>query len=456
MAKLQARKCGRCEKIEETFSKTIFCSSCTHEIKKEQKIIEEKQHLVKLGYEVLNQPLFYKNGHRHYWLKTPCCNKETCMAYGNILKQLALYDIPPCTFCGGSTRISKAMAGYLEKYERKYDLAEYEEYSIKVRRKSERTYRLYKHILNPNDYKRGQGKNDWQLDHKASIIFCFKNGITVEQCSSLENLQLLPSYDNLAKGRKCIDGALSEQTIPEEIKALQRFNKFRIASDFENVYISGNEVVVRQYEIKNHADAVISRLRYLHNLIPNRIGARHLDIREVSVEIQKEFLNKWHIQGYISCKTALGLWRGDKLLAILTIGIPRYKQAEKCVELIRFCCHGEYVIVGAATKLWQHWRKLNPREKVVSYSLNRWGNGKLYEILGFKKHGTSTSPRLFWFSDQKIRSWRASALKMKNLDKPLAELTVKIHDPGITTWRFSPDNETWNDSRTKPKTSTID
>ena len=433
MAKKRVRICTSCAIKEETFSKSPKCGACISADKKVEKIEAERQHLSILGYKLVAKPIEYKNGHRHYYLTTSCCSREVFMSYPNILKQLKLIGKPPCTYCGGSHRMAGAMAGYVEKYGRQYDLEEFREYSLAVRRKSERTYRLFKDVINPENYKRGHGKNDWHLDHRTSIIFCFKNGISADQCASLQNLQLLPAKQNLQKGRNSDTNTCD--LIPDSIKALVELGGIKVVSDFENVFCYGEEVVVRHAEIKNSLTAVESRLKYLHNKVEKKLGARNLEIKEVSVDLQKLFLSKWHVQGYTSCSYAVGLWLGDELVSLMTFGVPRYKQKSDAVELIRFCSHGELIVSGAASKLFKHAvDKLKPA-MIVSYSLNRWGTGRLYETLGFTKKGEAAAPRFFWFHDKKIRSWRASVLYSKRHGIPLQD-TVKIADPGTTTWVY--------------------
>lgn len=75
-------------------------------------------------------------------------------------------------------------------------------YSRRVRTLTEKTYSENLEILNPNKYPRTRCgvEGGYQLDHKQSILFCFKNGISVEECASLANLQLLPWQDNRLKG----------------------------------------------------------------------------------------------------------------------------------------------------------------------------------------------------------------------------------------------------------------
>lgn len=68
---------------------------------------------------------------------------------------------------------------------------------------TKKNYRLYKHIINPNNLKRGKEKNDYQLDHKYSILEGYKNNIPIEIISSYVNLEILPLKENLSKQDRC-------------------------------------------------------------------------------------------------------------------------------------------------------------------------------------------------------------------------------------------------------------
>ena len=85
---------------------------------------------------------------------------------------------------------------------RKEDLTEYKKYRGKVIRLSEKTYVESMSIINPNNHPRTIAGVDggYQLDHKTSIKKCFELKISVEEASSVDNLQMLPWLDNIKKG----------------------------------------------------------------------------------------------------------------------------------------------------------------------------------------------------------------------------------------------------------------
>jgi hypothetical protein len=449
MAKRQLRICDTCGAQEETFSKVSTCEACFLKIKTASKIQAEKMHLISLGYKVIGEPILSKSNHRQYTLIPPCCEIEFAPTYGNVLKQLALLGKPPCANCGGKARMNKAMAAYVQMHTADYDLEKFEDYRLKVRRLSGREYECWRHVINPMDYPRGHGIGMWHLDHKVPIIWCFKNDIPAEVASAAQNLQMLSSVDNLKKSGKLLSDAdariiLRESSISHlvfsEVGEVAR-DKIDIVSDTANVWETVNKLTIRESEYREHPNAVLARINYYLGNIRTTIGARKLELKYVFDLEAEEFINLWHVQGYTSAKYTIGLWLGNILISLMSFGPPRYKQASADWELIRFCSHGEYSTPGAASKLFKHFLKDKLPKMVVSYSLNRWGRGELYNTLGFDYRGTSQSPRYLWRSDGKLRTWRASILmaKRKGIPQSKGEIegTLKIHDPGSSTWMYT-------------------
>ena len=87
---------------------------------------------------------------------------------------------------------------------RKDDLSEFRKYSGKVIRMSEKTYVKNIDKINSNRYPRTLCGVDggYQLDHIKSIQQCFEENISIEEASSIENLQMLPWLDNVRKSDK--------------------------------------------------------------------------------------------------------------------------------------------------------------------------------------------------------------------------------------------------------------
>jgi hypothetical protein len=130
-----------------------------------------------------------------------------------------------------------------------------------------------------------------------------------------------------------------------------------------------------------------------------RIYARKCIVAEVDSKTAKIFLNENHIQGYFPSKFRYGLFHKDKLVSIMTFGPNRIclgsKNKKGEFELLRLCSLKGVNVIGAASKLFKHFVSAQKPLKIVSYCDMRWGTGKVYEILGFKKI-KETAPNYFY------------------------------------------------------------
>ena len=93
---------------------------------------------------------------------------------------------------------------YLQRYPG-YEYGDnYRDYKNAVYRLSQKVYEEYKDQINPNNYPRTKMgvEGGWQLDHIKPVIECFKEGVSIEEASNLNNLRMLPWKDNLLRNFK--------------------------------------------------------------------------------------------------------------------------------------------------------------------------------------------------------------------------------------------------------------
>lgn len=201
------RECKSCKKIEYTASKSEDCAECFQAKKKNADVASELERIEAWGYEYLDGPTYNNFNKRVYKLRTPC-EHEWTVVFSNLIKQTKNAEEkgnpPPCGLCGGKLRMKKALVGYVAAHGRDYDLTEFNQYKLKVRRMSDVTLKTFESELNPNNVKRGLAgvEGAYHLDHIIPIIECFKKGWTPEQAAAKENLKLIPFQDNLSKGAK--------------------------------------------------------------------------------------------------------------------------------------------------------------------------------------------------------------------------------------------------------------
>lgn len=123
--------------------------------------------------------------------------------------------------------------------------------------------------------------------------------------------------------------------------------------------------------------------KVVRTLLPReRVYARDCVVEEVSLDVAREYLNKYHLQGYARDSFRIGLFLNGELVGLMTFGKPRYSNKYD-FELIRFCSHK--FVVGGAEKLFKHFIEKFSPNTVVSYCDRNKFSGDMYGNLGFKK-----------------------------------------------------------------------
>lgn len=202
------RECAQCNAILFTASGAKICSTCTIENKKHTLMEVEREKLSALYKDVTFAGLC-RHGKRMWAFIAPCCGTAQTWLYANVRTRLVRDpESLPCSNCGSKRRAKFALAGYLKNHARTYDLTLFEDYRDKVRRASDKTFAKHQDILNPLNLKRSM--NEWHLDHKVPIIVCFLENLTIEQASSVKNLQLMDAKNNLSKGKYYFDMTMVE------------------------------------------------------------------------------------------------------------------------------------------------------------------------------------------------------------------------------------------------------
>lgn len=124
------------------------------------------------------------------------------------------------------------------------------------------------------------------------------------------------------------------------------------------------------------------------------VYARKCTIMEVPIEQAKDFLDKYHLQGYAKDSSRYGLYLNDELISIMTFGKPRYNKKFE-YELIRYC--SIYNVVGGEERLFKHFIKAYNPTSIVSYCDNSKFKGIVYDKLGFTL-GSYGTPSCHWYN----------------------------------------------------------
>lgn len=113
------------------------------------------------------------------------------------------------------------------------------------------------------------------------------------------------------------------------------------------------------------------------------VGARKLEVVYPTTETAHAFLQENHIQGAASGTYYNGLWDGENLRAL---GV--WKTFAERHELVRLAF--DMRVIGGFSKLLADFRKNNSRLPIISYSDERYTDGKSYEKVGFTCLGQTT------------------------------------------------------------------
>ena len=149
--------------------------------------------------------------------------------------------------------------------------------------------------------------------------------------------------------------------------------------------------------------------------------ARKCQIREVSYNHSRDFLDNNHLQGDCKSSVRLGLYLEDNLVCLMTFSklrlpIQRSKEKRnnsKVYELTRFCNKINTNVVGGASKLLNYFIKTYSPQSIETYSDNLISDGHIYQNLGFEY--VHDSDPGYWYLVDGVRShrynWRKQKLK---------------------------------------------
>jgi hypothetical protein len=201
MPKFRDRVCICCGDVEyNTATRSDTCIKCYAKNKRANQVLKELEFVSSLGYTDVEGPFLNKFGQPTYTFKHPKCGQSQTWAFTNLLKQTkAGPEFTPCSHCGGKRRTKNGTAVSSENRKIKNPVG-WIEYKDVVRRLTENTYAQFKAEINPLDLPRGM--RSYHLDHVESIANCYEQGHPPEYVARKENLQMLPAFDNLSKGRK--------------------------------------------------------------------------------------------------------------------------------------------------------------------------------------------------------------------------------------------------------------
>lgn len=264
---------------------------------------------------------------------------------------------------------------------------------------------------------------------------------------------VIPSH-KILPNKKEIDVFLPNHNIGFEYNGLYWHNelfmdqKYHLnkTNDAKNLGI--DLIHIFEDEWVNNRPIVESIIKNKLNKIGDKIFGRKCVIEEVLSKEASIFLEKNHIQGNVNSKIRLGLYYNEELVSLMTFNRGRALMGGKLDEweLSRFCNKINTNVIGAASKLFEYFKKHYDPKKIVSYSDIRLFDGKMYEKLGFER--IHESEPNYWYVINGLRyyrfGFRKSNLIKEGFDPNKTEQQImldrkiyRIYDCGNVRWEYN-------------------
>jgi hypothetical protein len=369
------------EDIKKQLSKNFKVNNpmCKDEIKEKNKLTRRKKFVENIfnGDRTNNlvTPLFniedFKNCEQNLLWKCNKCNHE-------FYDKLSDGNIPRCHHCFPT----KSYSSYIEK-----EIQEFIEKYINIER----------------------NKRFWNKDTKSLVevdIFIKEKNIGIE-------LDGLYWHSEIA-GKKDKNYHINKNKFFEK----QNIKIFHI---FDIEWITKKEIV---------KSLLLSKL----NIYNEKFRASKLFINAVDSNIEKEFLNNNHLQGYISSKICLGLFtKNNELLSLISLGKPRYNKNYEW-ELLRFVNKKNTKIYGGFSKLLKGFELFIKPNSLITYADRRISYGEVYNNNGFILDNISDTNYYYTYNYNTLESRiKYQKHKLKNI--------LKIYDKNITEWQNMQNNK---------------
>lgn len=241
--------------------------------------------------------------------------------------------------------------------------------------------------------------------------------------SVLDYFNNVPKYDNTKFFSETIlNKPISDNNIFEVLSQYisNVVRNYKLGGCIYDIYLPDLKIVVRRVHtytdviFSNRESYLIARnygLRCIHVfdwddwskivsiILPKHtIYARDCKIIYLDADGSNSFFYKYHVQGCISNQlVGLGLMYRDKLIQVMTFGIPRYNHKYQW-ELLRFATISSIQVIGGASKLFKHFIDIANPTSIISYCNLSKFSGNVYNKLGFRYIRTNSSTA-WWYND---------------------------------------------------------
>jgi len=188
-------------------------------------------------------------------------------------------------------------------------------------------------------------------------------------------------------------------------------------------------ITIFEDEWINNRPIVESMIRNALGLAVRKLDARKCTISKIESNIANDFLKQNHIQGRGRSNARYGLFYQNELVSVMTFSDSNISRKLEGWEINRFCSALGYSVRGGASRLFAAFIKDYAPETVVSFADLRWGEGKIYEKLGFErvvgKKLENTVPNYWYFQPKQMKRFHRYALR-KNENDPVDQSEWEI------------------------------
>lgn len=139
------------------------------------------------------------------------------------------------------------------------------------------------------------------------------------------------------------------------------------------------------------------------------------EIRELSRQEAKDFLNAYHPQSYTNDIKRYGVFKEDELVEVMTFTKPRFNKKYEW-EIARVCAKPGYHIVDGCKSLLDRFIEENSPSNMIVYCDLAKLDGKFYEKLGFRQL-RSAAPSRHWYNPKAQRHITDAFLWRKGFDR---------------------------------------
>lgn len=167
-------------------------------------------------------------------------------------------------------------------------------------------------------------------------------------------------------------------------------------------------------EYVNNKELVLNKLKHILGKDGNlmKVGGRKVNVKEIYMNDAKNFLDKFHIQGFYRSTVYLGSFYHDKLVAVMCF--KNGNVSNESWELTRFATNSNYIYQGVGGKMFSYFVKKYEPNMVISFADRRWtpwSNNNLYTKLGFTLENI-TKPDYRYYNENVDRYKRIHKMSM--------------------------------------------